>query len=102
MQHRKIKRFQQKGVINDDSDFIRFRETIERTMDDEMRYGGYVPVLDLGPFWSTSLIDEHYDFVLTKYGIYVGKVKAWEILGIDGTGRSYQKMSTPKNKSSTS
>lgn len=70
-------------------------------MIEEMRFGGYVPVLDLGPFWSTSLKDEHYDFVLSMYAVYVGKAKAWEILGTDGTGRIYQ-MSSPKSKSSTS
>jgi hypothetical protein len=109
--HDGVKKFQMKSQIGDDSSFIRQREVQERLLTDQMREGGYVPVLDLGPFWSTSLLREpddigqyenvKYESVLTMYGTYVGKRKACEFLGMDGTGRYYP-ISSQKSKSSQS
>src|SRR6478736_7398288 len=99
MQHRPVKRFQEKGSVADDSDFIRTRETLDKVITDGMRDEGYVPILDLGPFWSTSLEGEHYTFVLSYYGVFVGREKAWKTLGMDGAGRFYPVSTTQKNKS---
>jgi hypothetical protein len=64
-----------------------------------MRENGYVPVLDLGPFFSTKLEkDGHYSFLLTVYGVYVGRKKSWKIEGMDGGGK-YQPRYTPSHKS---
>jgi hypothetical protein len=102
MQHRPVKRFQEKGRIADDSDFIKTRETLDRLMVESMREEGYIPLLDLGPFWSTSLDDDHYNFVLSYYGVFVGKEKAWRLLGMDGSGHFYPASTTQKNKSKQS
>lgn len=102
MQHRQVKRFQEKGRIADDSDFIRTRETLDKLMIESMREEGYIPILDLGPFWSTALDGDHYSFVLSYYGVFVGREKAWKILGMDGSGRYYPASTTLKNKSKQS
>jgi hypothetical protein len=96
--HKDIKKFPLDGRINDDSDFIRLRAQFETLMIHQMRDGGYVPVLDIGPLFSTQLEkDGHYTFVLTIYGVYVGKKKAWIIEGMDGGGK-YLPRSTAKHR----
>jgi hypothetical protein len=86
--HKDIKRFPLDGLMNDDSDFIRLRAQFETLIVHQMRDGGYVPVLDIGPLFSTKLLDDgHYEFELTVYGVYVGRKKAWKVEGMDGLGR---------------
>lgn len=89
--HRGLKRFGFNGIINDDADFPRMREEFESIIIDEMREAGYVPVLDLGPFFSTQLRDDQkYDFVISLYGLFVGKRKSWDYVGVDAHGKLYQ------------
>lgn len=96
--HKKIERFGFDGQIRDDSDFIRLRAQYESLVVHQMRDDGYVPVLDLGPMWSTQYNkDETYSFDLTVYGVYVGRKKAWTIEGMDGGGK-YLPRSTAKSK----
>ena len=96
--HSNVKRFQVEGVILDDADFPRLRAQFEDMLVKEMRGGGYVPVLDLGPYFSTEYRqDSNYDFTITAYGIYVGRRKSWEIHGIVN-GRPVS-TTTQKNKS---
>lgn len=86
--HRKIERFGFSGQINDDSDFIRLRAQFESLVITQMRDDGYVPVLDLGPLFSTKYHkDGTYTFVLTVYGVYVGRKKSRCIEGMDGSGK---------------
>ncbi|QNO12498.1 hypothetical protein SEA_MULCHMANSION_74 [Streptomyces phage MulchMansion] len=81
--HSNVKRFQVDGIINDDADFPRLRAHYEHLLVKEMRGNGYVPVLDLGPYFSTEYREDNkYNFVVTAYGIYVGRRKSWEIHGI--------------------
>lgn len=95
--HSNVKRFQVDGIINDDADFPRLRAQFEDMLVKEMRGSGYVPVLDLGPYFSTEYNDSKYNFVITAYGIYVGRRKAWGIHGI-ANGRPVS-MTIQKNKS---
>lgn len=100
--HKNVKRFGFDGIINDDSDFVRIRAEFEAVVVDDMRDNGYVPMLDLGPYWSTKLREDgKYDFIISLYGIYVGKRKAWEIAGVDVHGTLFP-MTTPKDKSKQS
>lgn len=96
--HKEIHRFNMSGVIRDDSDFIRLREQHESQIITQMREDGYIPLLDLGPLFSTAIIDKGYTFDLTVYGIYVGKRRACLIEGMDGVGRMLPR-STVKTKS---
>lgn len=62
---------------------IRLRHQYEKTLIHEMRDSGYVQVLDIDPAFSVSYNSEHNNwfFMLTMHGVYVGKVKAWQIEG---------------------
>jgi hypothetical protein len=81
--HSNVKRFQVEGVMNDDADFPRLRIQFEDMLVTEMRSNGYVPVMDLGPYFSTEYRnDGKYNFIITAYGTYVGRRKAWSIQGI--------------------
>jgi hypothetical protein len=96
--HKELKRFHIESEISDDSQFIKQRDTQEHMLLQMMRDSGYIPVLDLGPFWSTKLNEKaRYDAVLSIYGIYVGKRKACTLAGVDGTGKYYP-ISTPSDK----
>jgi len=101
--HRPIKKFTIDGVIADDADFIRVREQWEKLLITDMRDGGCVPVLGLGPLWSTSynIEKEQYLFELTIYGVSVGRKKSLEIEGMDVSG-TLIKRSTPPDKSQKS
>ena len=88
MFHQTIKRFGLEGEIGDDADFARLREQFEYMVLKNMRDDGYVPLLEFGPFWSTSYNVEAdlYEFVSSTYGTYVGKKKACLVEGISEEG----------------
>lgn len=77
------------GLLGNDADIIRLRAQWEKMLIDDMRDEGCVPVLGLGPLWSTSYDQEKdiYNFELTIYGISVGRKKSHEIEGMDVSGR---------------
>lgn len=87
------------GKIGDDADFARLRSYYEAMILNDMRDRGYIPVLDLGPYWTTIYIkaEEAYDFMLSVYGIHVGRRRAWQLEGISD-GREIKKP-TPPTKS---
>lgn len=76
--HKPIRKYTHEGFIRDDSDFIRLRDELERLLEQQMRDEGYVPVYELGSFWSTCREPEYkrYAFKLTMYSCYAGKSKA--------------------------
>lgn len=90
--HKTPKRFSMDGTIGDDADFARLRTQYENLLIQQMRADGYVPVLDLGPFFSTQLNDDQtYAFVLSVYGVFVGKKHVDEYEGFDGHGSLHKK-----------
>lgn len=100
--HRTPKRFHIESEIADDSYFIKQREQQTDLLVKMMRDDGYVPLLSLGPFWSTRLNEKgRYDAVLSLYGIYVGKRKSWQIIGMDADGKMYLKPTNSPNDKST-
>ena len=58
----------------------------ERTLLQQMRDRGYVPILDLEPQFSIKYNEKKdtYSFNLEMFGVYVGKKKAQEIEGFSG------------------
>lgn len=91
--HSTIKRFGLEGQLADDTYFMRVHTQYTPAVIAQMREDGYVPVLDFGPFFSTTYIAEtgRYDFVLSVYGVYVGRKKAKTTEGVDGLGRWYER-----------
>lgn len=93
--HESIKRFPLKGVIKYEY-LSRVRDTLERTVEDQMREQGYVPVLDMD-VQLTQKMDESGNFTveMSVYGAYVGD-KAWQVAGLMN-GKPIPKY-TPKTK----
>lgn len=83
---RKIHNFSIAGVIGDDSQIIRARELYERTIIQQMRDRGYVPVLDMAAQFNISYVPQknQYGFILTMFGVFVGTSKSQHIEGFSG------------------
>lgn len=96
--HDEIKRFYLDGEIGHDN-LIEAKERLVNFLETQMRDNGYVPALDLEPQFTRSydLERDTYDFVLTIYGIQVGRESAWKNAGIM-SGKMIQKY-TPQAKS---
>ena len=82
MNHKQIKRFQVKVEFKDDSDMIRIRAQYESLLTQDMRGKGYVRVLDIDPSFSVEFTGETWKFLMSIYGVYVGKKRAWQLEGI--------------------
>lgn len=95
--------FYRSGEI-DETAAVSHRELMERSLIDEIRLKGYVPVLGLGPYY-TQMYDfgrERRVFHLTIHGAYVGKDYSHEVEGVDAfTGQRILRP-TPQSKSSKS
>jgi len=74
--HKKIREFHIDGLIEDDSIIPKIRERYEKILIDIMRSKGYVPHLDIEPAFSLEYKGEKYTFLLTIYGVFVGRSKA--------------------------
>lgn len=81
--HKRIKRFELQGQINDDSIIPRMKNEYIRLLNDTMRDSGYAPRLDIDPDWSLAYNGNYYEFTLSVYGAYVGKRQAASLVGID-------------------
>lgn len=83
--HDDIKRFLLTGEISD-KNIVKAKERLIEAQEGIMRDEGYVPDLDKEPQFTMSYLPElsKFTFVLTIYGIYAGKDKAWTTGGIMG------------------
>lgn len=99
--HDDIERFSLDGEI-DSSNLVEAKDRMVHFLETQMRDAGFVPALDLEPQFTREYNPEteKYNFVLSVYGIRVGRAKACETAGIMGgkTILSY----TPKHKSKQS
>ena len=82
--HKKIKEFHIDGLIEDDSAIPKIRERYEHILVDMMRSQGYVPHLDIEPAFSLEYKEDKYTFLMTIYGVYVGRAKAQCYLAVSG------------------
>lgn len=81
--HKRIKRFELSGQITDDIYLPRMKSEYVRLLNDTMKESGYVPRFDIDPDWSISYTGNHYEFILSVYGSYIGKKNASCIDGLD-------------------
>lgn len=96
--HKRIKRFELVGQIADDSFILRMKEQYIKLLSESMKDEGYVQRIDIDPDWSVSYEGNHYEFILSVYGSYIGKREAACIDGLDKNRPLY----TPQNKLSES
>jgi len=74
--HKKIKEFHIEGSFSDDSVMTRIRTQYEDVLVKTMKYRGYVPIFDIDSAFSIKYNKDKYNFILTIYGIYIGKANA--------------------------
>ncbi len=93
--HDDIKKFLLTGEISD-RDIVKTKARLVEAQETVMREEGYVPDLDKDPQCTMSYLPEQskFTFVLTIYGIYVGKDKAWATGGVMG-GKTIMKSTHP-------
>jgi len=68
-------------------------------LEDSMRIGGFVPRIDIEPDFTLEYDGRKYNFILSLYGVYVGKRNSRKICGID---KNRPILYTQKNKSEKS
>lgn len=97
MYRNEIKLFSIDGEVKSPKYFATTRYNIERYLDAEMKDGGYLPVYDLGSgfFLEYDHEQDKYNFLITMYGIYVGKKEASKWAGL-ALGRMVPKVKTGK------
>ena len=80
MYNKNIKLFSIEGELGSERALAKTRGGMERILDTDLRDKGYLPVLDLGSGFFTQYDKDRdsYRFLVTMYGIYVGKRKAQE------------------------
>lgn len=97
--HENIKRYSLTGEVKYEY-LSQVREELERTVEDQMRLEGYVPVLDMDTQLTQSLRpDGNFSVTMSIYGAYVGD-KAWKTAGLM-TGKPIMRY-IPKAKSKQS
>lgn len=96
--HKRIKRFELTGQILDDNFIPRMKHEYVRLIKETMRESGYAIRLDIEPDWTISYTGNHYEFILSVYGSYIGKRNAACIDGLDKNRPIY----THQNKSGES
>lgn len=79
--HEKVYDFTLEGEIAD-GNLVQSKAELIKAIEDGMRDGGYVPLLDIDPQFTLTYKpeEEKYDFVLTVYG--VENDNPWEISGV--------------------
>lgn len=95
--------FYRSGVV-DEAGAFSHRDQMERSLIDEIRLKGYVPVLGLGPYY-TQMYDFEAGrkvFYLTLHGAYVGKSCSHTVEGVDAFSGQRILRPTPQSKSSKS
>ena len=81
MNHKPIKRFQVRVEFLDDSDMVRIKHQYESMLTHQMRDKGYLRILDIDTNFSVEFDGTTWMFLMTLYGTYVGKKKAWQYEG---------------------
>jgi hypothetical protein len=84
MTEKTIKKFAIDGESSTIEDAARIRREIENIIIEDMRHRGYVPILDIDRVFTTSydVENDKFNWRITVQGVYVGKIKSWEIEGI--------------------
>ena len=96
--HKRIKMFQLEGQILDDRCIARMKQQYIDLLSQSMKEQGYVIRFDIDPDWSLKYTGNHYEFILSVYGSYIGKKNAACIDGLDKNRPIY----TRPNKSEES
>jgi AAA15 family ATPase/GTPase len=81
--HKNIKRFEIDGEIYDEATIPRIKEQYIDLLKVIMQNKGYVIRYDIDPDFSVEYTGKGFKFILSVYGVFVGKRKAQCLSGID-------------------
>jgi hypothetical protein len=95
--HKRIVMFQVSGLIESDANIPSVRSRFENHLVNEMNAKGYVPHFDIEPAFSLEYKKDSYEFLLSMYGVYIGKARAKCYHGVS-LNNLIPKNSTQKNK----
>jgi hypothetical protein len=83
--HEDIAKYTVQGIVGDEADVVKNKESLIHWLEGCMRDDGNVPLLDADPHYTQEFNAETgmFDFLLTIYGVYIGD-EAWDVAGIMG------------------
>ena len=83
---RNPKPFTVEGTAVDQEAIVRIRAEIEDRIEDDMRSTGYAPFMEITPelYWEYDKDAENFKYLIRVYGVFVGKHKAKNIMGVLG------------------
>lgn len=81
--HKNIKRFQIDGEIYDEAAIPRIKEQYIDLLKFMMQHKGYVIRYDIDPDFTVEYTGKGFNFLLSVYGVFVGKRKSQCLSGID-------------------
>ena len=96
--HKNIKRFQINGEIYDEAAIPRIKEQYIDLLKFMMKHKGYVIRYDIDPGFTVEYTGKGFKFLLSIYGVFVGKRKSQCLSGIDKN----KAISLPTQKSKSS
>lgn len=89
--------FQIDGQIDSDSNIPSIRSRFEKHLISIMNTKGYVPHFDIEPAFSLEYKEGSYRFLLSMYGVYIGRARAKWYHGVS-LNNLVPKNSTQNNK----
>jgi hypothetical protein len=98
--HKNIKRFEIDGEIYDEAAIPRIKDQYVDLLKLMMQNKGYVIRYDIDPDFTIKYTGKSFTFLLSVYGVFVGKRKAQCLSGIDKNKPI--SLPTQRNKSSVS
>lgn len=100
--HKRVKRFQMAGTLKDNSEFSNGRIDLENALASKMAEAGYFPT-DIPAGFSVEYNEEedNYNFMLTLFGIFVGKARVARCKVVFGQTLILEENSTRESTYST-
>jgi hypothetical protein len=81
--HKNIRRFYLDGEIYDEAAIPRVKDQYLKIVCDMMGKKGYIRRIDIDPDFTVQYNGRTFNFEMSVYGIYLGKRKCEQYLGID-------------------
>lgn len=81
--HKNIRRFFLDGEIYDEAAIPRIKQEYIDLLASMMKHKGYVLRFDIDPDFTVEYTGKSFKFILSVYGVFVGKRKAQCLSGID-------------------
>lgn len=81
--HKNIKRFHIEGQIYDEADIPKIKDQYIQLLGTMMQAKGFVPRFDIDSDFTVKYNGKTFDFILSVYGVFVGRKRAQCLSGVD-------------------